>query len=719
MSNPFNPNRRNIITAASAGISIAMLSSLEKAMATPANNRTGSIKDIEHIVILMQENRGFDHYFGNFPGVRGQGDPRPLKLRNGHSVWRQPSEQHNDGYVMPYWADSKTANAYVVDGADQGHHAATLIVNDGHYDQWGLSKQMHNRMAYYKASDLPFYHALAANFTILDAYHCSTLTQTYPNRLHLWTGCNGAGKVGGIPVLSNYGEDETPSANMDEDMPIKAYEWTTYAERLEKAGVSWKVYQEYDNFGDNILSVFKPFRPCDKNSNLYKRGRSWVSEHKEGVDRTRSDGVQLVEAFKKDVMADKLPQVSWIVTAAALSEHPRWTPADGENLTAKLIEALLSNPKVFAKTAFIINYDEAGGFYDHMLPPMPPASEADGYSGVDVTGEFKDYDADPHIGVKGKQPLGLGIRIPSMIISPWTRGGYVCSEVFDHTSTIKFIEKRFGVYEPNISDWRRAICGDLTSAFDFKTPNNKLADLKLPNTDDYKERLAYSAMQPSLKIPELQTAGGQVEGQMGLRPAPYRLRADAVTKNGNFFVTLANEGTSGAVFTIHDHAAYDISGPWRYTLDKGQSYKAGNWNLKDRDIYDLHIHGPNGFYRHFAGRTVSNDKPIQDPLEITFNEDYKTGAITIAIINKSDKNIEIELAMDDEYKVSGSEQQKITIILNPTKSANISYSLVNSSGWYSLKMSHNQSKNWLRHYAGHVETGKASKTDPGIGRMVL
>ena len=306
-----------------------------------------------------------------------------------------------------------------------------------------------------------------------------------------------------------------------------------------------------------------------------------------------------------------------------------------------------------------------------------------------------------------------------MIISPWTRGGYVCSEVFDHTSTIKFIEKRFGVFEPNISDWRRAICGDLTSAFDFKTPNSKLADLKLPNTDDYKQRLAHAAQQPSLKIPDIQSAGGQVVGQMGLRPAPYRLKADAIAENENFFVNLANNGASGAVFTIHDHAAYDIAGPWRYTLDKGQSYNAGDWNNEGRHLYDLHIHGPNGFYRHFAGRTVSHDKPIQDPLEVIFNEDYRTGAITLIISNKTDKDIEIELAMDDDYKVANNEQQTTKIIINPTKSTNISYSLINSSGWYSLKLSHNQSNEWLRHYAGHVETGKASKTDPGIGKMVL
>jgi phospholipase C len=106
-----------------------------------------------------------------------------------------------------------------------------------------------------------------------------------------------------------------------------------------------------------------------------------------------------------------------------------------------------------------------------MLPPMPAADATRGHSGVSVAGEFKDYDKHPHPGVSGPQPLGLGIRVPAIVVSPWSRGGYVCSQVFDHTSTLKFLEKRFGVQEPNISDWRRAVSGDLTSCFDFKTPN--------------------------------------------------------------------------------------------------------------------------------------------------------------------------------------------------------------------------------------------------------
>ncbi|KAK0359733.1 hypothetical protein LTR94_030133, partial [Friedmanniomyces endolithicus] len=200
------------------------------------------------------------------------------------------------------------------------------------------------------------------------------MTQTYPNRLHLFSGCNGGGTVGGDPEMHNYGEDETPSADMATDKPLRAdaYRWTSYAERLQAAGIGWKVYQEYDNFGDNLLSVFPAFRPCDPRSELYRRGRTWVSEHESGPDRTRSDGDQLVAAFRRDVAAGALPQISWIVSAAALSEHPTAEPARGEHLTARLIEALIDHPETFAKTVLILTYDEAGGLFDHMPPPVPP-----------------------------------------------------------------------------------------------------------------------------------------------------------------------------------------------------------------------------------------------------------------------------------------------------------------------------------------------------------
>jgi len=710
------PHRRDLLKLGAAGLSAVWLASLRQAMATEAKDTTGTIMDVEHVVIFMQENRAFDHYFGTFAGVRGQGDPRPLRLQNGHSVWRQPSDEHADGYVMPYWADSQTASAYVVGGGDQGHAEAVPIVNGGRFDGWGTSKQMHNRMTYYKASDLPYYQALASNFTICDAYHCSTLTQTYPNRLHLWTGCNGAGAVGGVPVLSNYGEDETPSSDMAEDRPMKAYTWTTYAERLEAAGIGWKVYQEYDNFGDNILHCFARFRPCDRASNLYKRGRSWVSEHKTGADRTRSDGDQLVEAFRADIADGTLPQVSWIVTAAALSEHPSYTPAEGENVCARLIEALTDHPDVFAKTVFIINYDEAGGLFDHVLPPMPPADETQGWSGVSTAGEFEDYDARPVGPIRGKHPLGLGIRIPAIIVSPWTRGGYVCSEVFDHVSTLKFLEKRFGVMEANISAWRRAVSGDLTSAFDFRTPNAGVKTLTLPSTGDYKARLAHATAQPSLSIPERQLAGGQPVEQRPARPLPYRLQADIRPDKGNVFIDFGNGGAKAAVLTVHDYAPYAL-GPWRYTLDAGQSHAAGHWNADYREVYDLAVHGPNGFYRHFAGLLRRDDKPVVDAVGVRVAE--AAGQLVVTVVNGGEAPAELVLAFAPAYVRGDVLPARRSISLAARTSLSLRFDVASADHWYDFSLIRPAVAGWLRRYAGHVETGVASRTDPGIGAMVV
>lgn len=702
-------DRRGFLKASAGGLAagagLGLLPPvLRKAMALEANNATGSIMDVEHVVIFMQENRSFDHYFGAFNGVRGFGDPRPQRLPGGGSVWRQPSKQHPDGFVAPFYGDSRTTNAYTVDGSDQSHQGNTTIVNGGRYDRWGHSGELHKRMAYYKGSDLPFYYALASAFTICDAYHCSTLTQTYPNRLHLWTGCNGGGKVGGDPEMSNYGEDETPSADMATDKPMARgpHDWTTYAERLQDAGVSWKVYQEYDNYGDNILSVFKTFRPCAKDSPLYQRGRSWVAEHKTGADRTRSDGEQLIAAFRADIAAGKLPQVSWIVTAADLSEHPTAEPAKGEAVCAGLIEALVDHPEVFAKTVFIVNYDEAGGFYDHMQPPMPPLSAEQGHSTVSVTGEAKDYGR-AKVANQGVHPLGLGIRVPAIVVSPWSRGGYVCSEVFDHTSTLRFLEKRFGVREENISDWRRAVCGDLTSAFDFVQPNRDWAGLALPSTADFMARVRRSKAAPSLHIPKVQTAAVQDGPRRPARPIPYALGADVRVEGGQVLIDLANLGQAGAVFQVFDNG--DRLGPWRFTIGAGERYAAGHWNAGGQiGPYDLTVMGPGGFYRRFTGDT----RRPQPRVALIADLDHRLVVVAQGAATS------LSMQMDRAY--AGGEPRSLTLGGQPARAV---WDLAGADHWYDLEIACADDPSFRIRAAGHVETGRASRTDPGIGVMRL
>lgn len=165
-----------------------------------------------------------------------------------------------------------------------------------------------------------------------------------------------------------------------------------------------------------------------------------------------------LDKLKEDVLADKLPQVSWIVATAEGSEHPGpSSPAQGADYTARVLDALTSNPEVWSKTVLLINFDENDGFFDHMPPPAVPAYEsydADpararlaGASTVDTVGEY-------HHNLNGSdpqyhhRPYGLGPRVPMYVVSPWSKGGWVNSQVSDHSSVIRFIEARFGVKEP-------------------------------------------------------------------------------------------------------------------------------------------------------------------------------------------------------------------------------------------------------------------------------
>jgi phospholipase C len=219
--------------------------------------------------------------------------------------------------------------------------------------------------------------------------------------------------------------------------PAGGYTWTTYPERLQQAGVSWKVYKQKDSYGCNVLENFKVFQQAQAGSALYSRGMQIDPEGQ----------------FEYDAVHDKLPAVSWIIPTSFQSEHPDYMPADGAAFVASKIDAIAANPDVWAKTVFILNYDENDGLFDHVPPPVAPEG---------TPSEF----------VQGL-PIGGGFRVPCILVSPWTAGGWVCSERFDHTSVLQFLEGFTGIRETNISDWRRRAFGDLTSAFRFKDAQNK------------------------------------------------------------------------------------------------------------------------------------------------------------------------------------------------------------------------------------------------------
>ncbi len=439
-------NRRSLLTGATAltgaaaGATILPVS-LQKSMAKTlrdGRNSGGSIGDVKNIVILMQENRSFDHYFGTMPGVRGFSDPTAISLPSGNPVFYQPDPAHAQGYLLPFHYDTFSTSAQATPGTDHSWPTQHQAWDSGKMDQWIAAKGEYT-MGYMKQQDVPFHWALAEAFTICDNYHCSVLGPTNPNRLYMWTGMIDPSGTGGGPII-----DDSPAFNNI------ILSWTTYPERLEAAGISWKVYQEEDNYDDNALAWFRQYGYASTSSPLWQKG---MYKGPAG-------------AFEDDARNDRLPQVSWLVAPTAQTEHPDYFPAAGAEYIAQKLDAIASNPDVWAKTAFILCYDENDGMFDHVPPPVAPAGTAAEF--VDGTN------------------IGLGFRTPTTIVSPWTAGGFVCSEVFDHTSLIQFIEARFGVQEPNISAWRRQTCGDLTSAFRFGSGTSsysRAGELGLPVTE--------------------------------------------------------------------------------------------------------------------------------------------------------------------------------------------------------------------------------------------
>lgn len=400
--------------------------------------------------------------------------------------------------------------------------------NRGYFDRWNSARDPGLGMSYFMREDLDFYYELADAFTICDQYHQSTFTQTNPNRLHLFSGSNGL-SAGYNPVLDN-GE------------PHPGWKWPTFAETLEEAGVDWKVYQESDNFDDNGFEWFATFQEAQPGSPLYDKGKAIVPD--------------LVQAFEKDVSEGTLRPVSWIIAPEPLSEHANNRPAYGEDLTARLLKVLGNNPEVFKKTVFFLNYDEQGGFFDHIPPPTPPANAQDGKSTVTTVGEI----------TKFGMPIGLGFRVPMIVISPWTQGGFVNSEVFDHTSVIKFVEKRFGVSCPNISPWRRVVSGDLLSTLDFSNPNYTWPTL--PDTSDYvpKAKKECNTLPPP-HVPSVQSLPVQEKGTKKSRPLPYTFHVDGFVdiRSKSFNLTFTNQGKAGVAFQVYDLVTQSI--PKKYTVE--------------------------------------------------------------------------------------------------------------------------------------------------------
>ena len=495
-STPFNTpiSRRRLLSGGAALAGGALLAgylpvNVRRAVAAADPKAAFNPANVKHIVLLMMENRSFDHYFGTLSGVRGFSDPKAAKLANGRSVFHQPDPDNPDGYLLPYHLDSTTSSAQAVPSLSHAWQIQHESLNGGAMDSWLRAHIAADSdangpftMGYYDSVDIPFQFALANAFTICDNYFCSVLGPTHPNRYMWMTGTVDPYGLHGGPALDNNAAPGT-------------YSWPTYAEALQAAGISWKCYQQADNYGTNVLENFSQFRDADPTSQVYQNvfGVSTHFDNSPATDPTM--------AFEEDCANGTLPTVSWIFTTSTQSEHPSFLPAAGAQYVASKLNALAGNSELWNSTVFILDYDENDGFFDHVIPPIPPAGTPGEYVTLNSPGGTPG----------GGLSVGAGFRVPCTIISPWTVGGYVCSDAFDHTSVLQFCEAITGVAVPNISAWRRKTFGNMVSAFQSKP----VAPPAIPaaSASATAAELAYQIGQESLPLPKVPGATQSVPKQ--------------------------------------------------------------------------------------------------------------------------------------------------------------------------------------------------------------
>jgi len=850
-------NRRDFLKKAAlltgaAGLPGMIPASIQKALAI-APEAGSNYLDAEHIVILMQENRSFDHCYGALKGVRGFNDPRAIDLPNKNKVWLQ-SNATGETYA-PFRLDIKNTKATWMHSLPHSWSNQVNARNDGKYDQWLNVKRNSDAsyanipltLGYHTREDIPFYYALADAFTVCDQNFCSALTGTNSNRLYFWSG-----------TIREEQNENSRAHVWNEDMDYGTLNWATFPERLEEHGVSWKCYQNevaidtgfkgeedawLSNFQDNPLEFFgqyniqlhdahitglkkKSAELADKVDSLKKQiaalpagddnlvklkaqlsraqqaiddvskkledsrknpfdqlSEKQKSIHKKAFDTNKNhqdyreltelkyndDGTErtlkvpkgdILHQFREDVDTGKLPTISWLFAPENFSDHPTaaWY---GAWYVSEVMDILTKNPEVWKKTIFILAYDENDGYFDHIPPFVAPHPHKAGTGkvsdGIDTRVEFvtleqelarKDFPTK----FDRESAIGLGYRVPLVVASPWSKGGWVNSEVFDHTSTLQFLEnflsKKTGknITETNISDWRRTICGDLTSVFrpyndeiipkptplvkdEFVEGIHKAKFKKIP--DDYKllstQEIAAinNAPHNSAYMPK------QEPGIKPSCPLPYQLHVDGKLSadKKSFEIVFENKTdvfgkkTAGAPFNVYAPGNYlQPDGgqvapvrTWAYGVKAGSTV-TDVWPLHEfeNNQYHLRAYGPNGFYREFKGD--AHDPSIALSMGYQYNRLNKkilTGNIQLVIDNLSTTDHTIEIT-DHAYQ-----SKPIKHILKGSAKGNVLIiDLQKSYGWYdfSLKVSGNHS--FAKRYAGRVETGKASYSDPYMGRVI-
>lgn len=836
--------RRAAALSGGAGLAGVLLTSIQKASAIdPPQGST--YLDAEHVVILMQENRSFDHCFGTLRGVRGFNDPRAVTLPDRNPVWLQ-TNAGGETYA-PFRLNIKDTKITWLGGLPHSWRDQQDARNHGDHDRWLDAKPAGSRecagmpitMGHYERDDLPFYYALADAFTVCDQNFCSSLTGTTPNRLYLWTGTvRDEQHAGSFARVRN--------SDTDYDAPAH---WVTFPERLEDAGISWKIYQnevsfeaglegEHDawlsNFTDNPIEWFSQYnigfaeghrqylqslpsslpRQIEELKLKIGGAEGGTPEHKhlqrelerkeallktlpedllkytrENFDKlperaqnlhskaftTNSndpayhqlttlryqDGEHarelqipagdVLHQFRQDVENGKLPSVSWIVAPENFSDHPG-APWFGAWYVSEVLNILTKNPEVWKKTVFLLTYDENDGYFDHIPPftaPRPGDPEAGATSpGIDPGVEYvtleQDLQRHPEHEARGGS-IGLGYRVPLMIASPWSRGGSVCSQVFDHTSVVQFLEHFLShksgrkIHESNISAWRRSVCGDLSSAFQ-PYHGEKLASLPFSSRDSVIEGI-HKAKFKKLPGGFHRLTPGEIEQfredphaspwmphqEKGVRPScalPYQLYADGALGGGGKLFEITFEArdevfgkkSAGGPFHVYAPGKYSRQRTRAYTVSAGGRL-TGSWpvgNFED-GVYHLCVSGPNGFFREFAGsgddpaldvsceyvRKPSQPRVLTGDIEVRFNNRHTTRDYSFVI-------------RDHAY---GSGERRGTV--KAGKKTSMVLSLAHSFQWYDFGIRIAGAESFLRRYAGRVETGRAGYSDPAMGRTMV
>ncbi|AMN44985.1 phosphocholine-specific phospholipase C [Rhodoplanes sp. Z2-YC6860] len=774
--------RRNFLAGVAAATAFP---SINRALAIPAMGRTGTIKDIKHIVILMQENRGFDHYFGTMKGVRGFGDRFPIPLESGKPVWAQSDGTRE---IPPYHRDATTSNALVGYGTPHAYADSQAAWNQGKMGYWPKYKSQYS-MGYFKREDIPFQFALAEAFTLCDAYHCSITTGTDPNRITFWSGSNfnPALRAQGINCTTADGEPNnlrcwpSPSKWVDglpQPQPNYTYvgsdfNWDTLPDLLQRAGISWHIYQDMNNNWTGAMHgglAFSSFRHAQPNSPVYVHGLT--------------GGPDYLDKLKADVMAGTLPQVSWVLPTQANSEHPGGgSPTRAGNFTDDVLNALTSNPEVWSQTAFFLTFDENDGFFDHLPPPAVPSYDINGNlmgkATLPLAGEYFDstgFALNAQDTISGKtRPWGLSARVPMYVVSPWSKGGWVNSQVFDHTSVGRFLEKRFGIKVDAISPWHRAISGDLTTAFDFARPN----DPRFPELPDQSGWAASDAHQKTLTAPVPPATPQPLFQEPGVRYSralPYLLHASAQVdaRKGTVRLLFANTGFAGAVFHVYDQLHLDRI-PRRYTVEAGQMLD-DEWAIGSDGTYDLWVLGPNGFHRTFGG-DLSKARPQNAPNpEIFVGYNVHDGGLHLQLRNNGNSHLRFTVKSNKIYGPLLAVSPLVSAAAMPESPGfgplpgllpvsagpllgfrpapdlgapgfgfgpplftpgpsfgngpdtswdvkvpasghprELYWNLRKTGFWYDFIVTSDSDSDFERRLAGHVETGRASVSDPGMG----